>query len=262
MAYADDPPAMKGPGDKAANEKAVFSRDEYEALFAPADEKAVVGEASPNYLYSETAPSRIRQLAPNAFLFAVLRNPVERAYSHYLHLVSSGREPLDSFAAALEAEPKRRNEGWEWSWHYQEMGFYAQQLQRYLERFPRRQITVYLFEDFAEAPLEVTVDMFRRLGVDDTFEPDTSLRRRTTGVPLSHRFQQFLYNPDNLLRRLSRYVLPESIRDRWLTRLKNANLRKPPLSEKVRARLIERYREDVLKLQTLIDRDLSHWLSV
>lgn len=262
MAYADDPPPMNGPGDEDSNDEAVFTREAYEALFTPAGDEAAVGEASPNYLYSEPAPSRIHRMAPDAQLFAILRNPVERAYSHYLHLLRSGREPLDSFAAALDAEPRRRNEGWEWSWHYQAMGFYGQQLQRYLDQFPREQITIYLFEDFTDAPLEVTTDIFRRLGVNPTFEPDTTLRRRTTGVPRSNRFQQFLYNPDNPLRRLSRYVLPESVRDRWLTRLKNANLRKPPLSDEVRARLVDTYREDVQTLQSLIDRDLTHWLSV
>ena len=261
FAYADGPPAMNGPGDEAANEKAVFTLDAYEELFAEAEGKAALGEASPNYLYSETAPARIHDLVPDAQLFVVLRDPVERAYSHFLHLRRSGREPLDSFAVALKKEEERRQEGWEWSWHYREMGFYHRQLQRYLDHFDREQFTIYLFEDFVDDNLAVTKDIFRRLGVDPSFEPDTGLRHRTTGEPLSERFQQFLYNPDNILRRLSRYVLPKSVRDRWLIRLKNANLRKPPLSSDVRAQLIDVYRPDVLRLQDLIDRDLSAWLT-
>jgi hypothetical protein len=261
FAYVDEPPEMKGPGDEDANERAVFTFDAYRALFADVADETAVGEASPNYLYSETAPCRIHERLPKAQLFVVLRDPVERAYSHYLHLRGSGREPLDSFTEALEKEDERRRKGWEWSWHYREMGFYHHQLQRYLDRFDREQLTVYLFEDFVEDNLAVTRDIFRRLGVDDSFEPNTSLRYRTTGEPLSDRFQQFLYNPDNVLRRLSRYVLPKSVRDRWLIILKNANLQKPLLPTEVRERLIETYRPDILRLQDLIDRDLSDWLT-
>ena len=261
MAYADAPPPMNGPGDAEANREAVYTRAEYEALFAEAEGTAARGEASVNYLYSDTAPARIHDLVPDAQLFAVLRNPIERAYSHYLHLLRSGREPLDSFGAALDAEERRREEGWEWSWHYQAVGYYHQQVRRYLEHFDRDQLTIHLFDDFTDDPMEVTQDIYRQLGVDPSFEPDTTVRRRTTGVPLSNRFQQFLYNPDNPLRRLSRYVLPEAVRDRWLTRLKNANLRKPPLSDDVRARLAEAFHDDVHRLERLLDRDLSHWLA-
>jgi len=261
MAYADAPPPMDGPGDAEANRAAVYTRDAYEALFAGAEGATAVGEASVNYLYSDTAPARIHDLVPDAALFAVLRNPIERAYSHYLHLLRSGREPLDSFAAALDAEERRRADGWEWSWHYRAVGHYHEQLRRYLEHFDRDQLTIYLFDDFTDDPVGIAQDLYRRLGVDPSFEPDTTVRRRTTGVPLSNRFQQFLYNPDNILRRLSRVVLPEAVRDRWLTRLKNANLRKPPLANDVRARLADAYHDDVRRLERLLDRDLSHWLA-
>jgi len=261
FAYVGDPPAMNGPGDPQANEKAVFSLDAYRALFEAVDGETAIGEASPNYLYSETAPEHIHDLLPKARFFVLLRNPVDRAYSHFLHLYRSGREPLESFSEALEAEEKRRKKGWEWSWHYREMGFYHRQLQRYLSIFDRDRVTVYLFEDFVEDPVSVTKDVYRRLGVDERFNPDTSLQHRSTGVPRSNRFQSFLHNSDHILRRLSRYVLPKSVRDRWLVRLKNANLHKPPLPKEVRGQLVQEFRTDVLKLQDLIGQDLSNWLS-
>lgn len=262
FAYAEDPPAMNGPGDARTDGalEAAYTLEAYRQLFEGATDERAVGEASPNYLYSTTAPRLIREHLPDARLIAVLRNPVERAYSHFLHLVRSGREPLRDFEAALDAEDERIAKGWEWSWHYTRMGFYHEQLTRYLEHFDRKQITIRLFEDFKADPVAFTQELFRILGVDNTFVPDTSLRYEKTGVPRSSRFQQFLHNPDNVLRRLSRYVLSKPVRKRLLTMMKNVNLTKPPLSPAARARLVDTYRDDVLRLQELVGRDLSAWL--
>jgi hypothetical protein len=263
FAYAEDPPPMNGPGDERTNEAAgaVYTRDAYRQLFAEATTETAVGEASPNYLYSATAPRLIHEHLPEARLIAILRHPVERAYSHFLHLVRSGREPLRDFGAALDAEPERIAAGWEWSWHYRHMGYYGEQLARYLEHVDREQLTVYLFEDFTADPVALAQDIFRVLGVDDAFVPDTSMRYEASGVPKSDRFQRFLLNPDHWIRRISRFLIPEPVRERLLIRMKNVNLEKPPLEPDVRERLTAAYRDDVLRLQDLIDRDLSAWLA-
>lgn len=262
FAYAEEPPAMKGPGDARTNRTsgAVYTIEAYRGLFDGVTDERAIGEASPNYLYSATAPRLIHTHLPDVRLLVLLRNPVERAYSHFLHLVRSGREPLRDFGAALDAEDERVARGWEWSWHYTRMGFYHTHLTRYLDVFDREQLTIRLFEDFKADPVAFSQEIFRVLGIDDAFVPDTSLRYEKTGVPRSNRFQRFLHNPDNLLRRLSRYVLTEPVRERILTVMKNVNLSKPPLAPAVRTRLVETFREDVLRLQDLLDRDLSTWL--
>ena len=262
FAYVDDPPAMNGPGDEASNADAgaVYTLEDYEALFPDSVSADAVGEASVNYLYSETAPRRIHEYVPDVQLIAVLRNPIERAYSHYLHLLRSGREPLRDFRAAIEAEEERRREGWEWSWHYARMGFYHEQLTRYLDYFDREQLSVYLFDDFKADNLAVTRRIYRTLGVDETFTPSSSITHAKTGVPISDWFQSFLLTPEHPIRRAARYVLPESIRSPLVKVLKNANLSKPPMDPSVRADLADLYAEDVRNLESLLDRDLSHWL--
>lgn len=261
FAYADAPPAMVGPGDREANEDsgAVYTMDAYRALFDGVTDEPAVGEASVNYLYSETAPRRIHQHVPNAHLIAILRNPIERAYSHYLHLLRAGREPLRDFEAALAAEPERRRKGWEWSWHYTNMGFYHAQLVRYLEYFDRDQLSVYLFEDFTEDNRAVVQDIYRGLGVDSTFAPRGTLAHAKTGVPISDRFQRFIRNSDHPVRRAARWVLPESLRTTGMKLLQNMNLSKPPMAPAVRERLRNRFEDDIRQLESLLDRDLSQW---
>ena len=262
FAYAENPPAMVGPGDEESNREAgaVYTMDDYRALFEGAADEAVVGEASPVYLYDADAPRLIAEHCPDATLIVLLRNPVERAYSHFLHLVRSGREPLRDFEAALDAEAERIEKGWEWSWHYRRMGFYHDQLARYRERFADEQIQVYLFEDLKADPVAFAQRVYRAVGIDDTFAPSVGAPRRSTGYPRWQWFQEFLHNPDHPIRRAARRVLPEWVRDRVLTSAKNANLKKPPMSGTARARLVEAYRDDVHHLEALLDRDLSHWL--
>lgn len=263
FAYAETPPAMVGPGDAASNEAAgaVYTLEDYQDLFAGATTETVVGEASPVYLYDADAPRLIRQHCPDAHLIAILRNPIDRAYSHFLHLVRSGREPLRDFAAALDAEEHRVEQGWEWSWHYRRMGYYGTQLQRYLGTVDREQVHVYRFKHLKEDPVRFAQTVYRDLGIDPGFTPDTSLRRRTTGFPKLEWLQSFIHNPDHPIRKASRYLLPEPVRDRVLTSVKNANLEKPPMSDAVRARLRDAYREDVQQLGTILDRDFSDWLT-
>ncbi|ARA92987.1 hypothetical protein AWN76_007330 [Rhodothermaceae bacterium RA] len=261
FAYEGGLPAFGGPGDHHAHRHTATTWEAYTALFAAASAPAR-GEASPIYLYSPEAPARIRHYLPDAHLIAILRNPADRAYSHYMHMRKDGREPLRDFRQALAAEPQRIADGWEWSWHYARVGFYHQQLRRYLQFIDRSRLSIYLFEDLQQDPLGTVRSIFERIGVDAGFEPDVSQRYNPTGIPRSRRLQRLIQTPDHPLRRLSRRILPESVRDRWLNAVKHRNLDKPPLAPEVRADLVQRYREDLLRLQDLLDRDLSAWLTV
>ena len=80
--------------------------------FAGASDERAIGEASASYLYSPRAPGLIKSSVPDARLIAILRNPADRAYSNFLYCVQVGREPLGSFAEALQAEEARTRDKW------------------------------------------------------------------------------------------------------------------------------------------------------
>src|SRR5262249_19186614 len=141
------PEAYGGPGADSLITSIVKTRDEYERLFAGVTDQPVVGESSPAYLYSPVAAGRIQETIPYAKIVVVLRDPAARAYSHWVDNVGSGWEPVHDFAAALDLAEERRRENWWRKWDYLGHGFYAEQLKRYLERFPCEQIKVLLFED-------------------------------------------------------------------------------------------------------------------
>jgi hypothetical protein len=234
----------------------------YQDLFRGVSGEKAIGEASHSYLYEPGAVSEIRRYIPEAKLIAILRNPIDRAYSHFLHRVRDGTEPLDDFAQALQEDQVGVHKGRTFQ-DYIGRGLYYSQLKRYFGTFPREQLRVYLYEDLSGAPISTVQDAFRFLKVDDSFVPDMSLRRNVSGYP---KYKTL----DRLLRSQGRFKSAVKIyspaRLRWrlskaFDDLKTRNLvEPPPVQSEVRRQLIRVYREDILRVQELIHRDLSEWL--
>lgn len=144
--------------------------DWYLAHFPKRGEAAVVGEASPYYLFHRSVPERIQQVLPNTTFIALLRNPVDRAYSQYHMKVARGLEPL-SFEEAVDREPERLAEIDDpldpaWRHHsYLARGVYANQVQRWLEVVPRDRLLIIKSEDLYRNPGPVLQETQRVLGL-------------------------------------------------------------------------------------------------
>lgn len=252
---------FRGPHEQEEiNSISVTDIEAYRALFQGVLDETAIGEASAMYLYSSKAPERIHHYIPDAKLIAILRDPAKRAYSSFSQMTRDGRESLTSFAQALQEEEKRIRHHWVPIYYYQQMGFYYTQLKRYFDTFGQDQIRVYLYEDLNTKPGSVLQDIFRFLGVDHTFAPDTSLRHNVSGIPKNKVLHTFLGN-QYPIKSLFKPLIPERLRQRLVVSLQNLNLEKSPsLSPELRKQLVNVYREDILKLQDLIQRDLSEWL--
>jgi len=146
--------------------------------------RAVTGEATTYYLAHPAVPARVRALLPDVRLIAILRDPVDRAYSHYQLSVREGREPL-SFEEALAAEPDRlageherliADPSYRGVAHrffsYRSRGRYIDQLERWWAEFPREQLLVLRSEDMFEDPRIVYDQLVTFLGLD----PDADRR--------------------------------------------------------------------------------------
>jgi hypothetical protein len=135
------------------------------------------GESSPYYIFHPLAAARAAQLVPEARLIALLRNPTSRAYSHYQHMLRTGRETL-SFEDALDQEPERlsgeeqkiiADPNYPMAAHrnfsYMGRGMYADQLQRWFNVFAREQFLILRSEDFFKNPAQACQDIYRFLGL-------------------------------------------------------------------------------------------------
>lgn len=258
-----------GPGD--GDHRPVATLDAYQGLFSEAGSAVARGEASTSYLHTPGAAVRIKDRLPGIRLIAILRNPAERAYSNFLHLVRDGREPLGDFRAALAAEEQRRHDGWSLSWRYREKGFYGSQLQNYMAVFGPDQLRCYLYEDYNEDPDSTIRDIYDFLGVEDAFVQDLSLRLNVGGVPKSNSLQWLArravpppQDPNNTqARRLGRLIdaMPARLRG-GLLKAQTSNLSSPPaLLPDLREELLDGYRQDIDLVGDLTGLDVSRWLA-
>jgi hypothetical protein len=250
---------MQGPRARQALNRVVTEMDAYENLFNEASDQKIVGEASTAYLYRPLAPARIRHHIPDAKLIAVLRNPIDRAYSAYVHARRERREPLSDFAEALAAEPTRIRDGWGATTHYTEMGMYAQQLERYKVLFPTEQIRVYLHDDLARDPVALVQDAFRFLNVDSNFEPDVARKFNQGTMVRSARGHILIHSRP--IRSLGRFLLPARLRRSLYSNFRRWN-RFPvdSLRPELRENLARIFEAEIHRLSRMVGRDLSPWL--
>ncbi len=112
FAHAGQPPQFGGPRADILNRDVVYRRDAYEALFHDAHHATAIGEASPRYLAVPGTARRIKEQASHMRMIAILRDPVERAFSSFVMYQRDGLEPAASLLQAIEDEPRRRRENW------------------------------------------------------------------------------------------------------------------------------------------------------
>ncbi|PYL16152.1 MAG: sulfotransferase, partial [Verrucomicrobia bacterium] len=147
--------------------------EKYHANFKPKPEQRVIGEASPIYMYWETAPYRIWKYNPKMKWILALRNPVERAFSAWNMETKRGKEKL-AFAEAIEKEPERCREALPLQhrvYSYVDRGFYAHQVRRLFHIFGKEKCLILLNEELRSDHKETLRRVFEFLGVDSSFVP-------------------------------------------------------------------------------------------
>jgi hypothetical protein len=230
---------------------------EYQALFEDASDQRAIGEASASYLYSPRSPGLIKDSVPDARIIVILRNPADRAYSNYLYCVQVGREPLGSFDEALQAEEGRMLDKWGPLWYYKHKGFYYAQVKRYFDTFGRDKVGVWLYEDLRNDTFGTLREVFRFLDIDEDFVPDASMEYNPSGIPRAGRLYKGVRTLTAQNPALVERVLPARLRGYVKSRFL---AKPPPFPPEVRRQLTYSYKEDILRLQELIGRDLSVWL--
>lgn len=252
-------PNFHGPGGEESADLVVYDRHDYLELFRKCPATWKIGDGSTGYLYHPAAPANCYSQVPTAPLIAVLRHPVSRAYSQWLHLRHKGIEDIDDFETALAAESRRIELGWRPGWHYQRSGFYGEQLQRWLRYYPREQLLILFHEDWITQPAETLAQVFRHIGVDETASVTVTRENVSSRSPrwtwLHHRMMN-----ESAPRRLARHYLPLWARDRVTKSIGVFNLKPGPrLDPEVRGRLSVAYHDDFDLIESITGRDLSHW---
>jgi hypothetical protein len=164
---------------------------DYIRLFRNVDGQKAIGEASVCYLWSGTAAANIYSRVPHAKIIMILRDPAERVFSQYLHVLGMGLV-RDSFRQEVDASLRHESEQFRVLSPFLEFGLYYGQVKRYLEWFPKERVCIHLFEDYQKEPARVLRDIFDFLGVDSRTVPDTSRKHLEARIPRSVAISYFL----------------------------------------------------------------------
>ena len=235
-----------------------FITDEkiYQKLFKNVTNEIAIGEVTPGYVYSKSAAVNIKKSIPDCKIVIVLRNPVKRAFSHYLMFRRMGVETLD-FHTSLKNDIQSENKIWGNSKLYIEQGLYYEQVMRFIREFPANQLKIIVFEDFVKEPGRIIKDLFRFIGVDDMVNLDFAKKHNESEIPRVKLFGQL--NRMKKLKSFFKKLLPENFKmmsKQILFTKKNL----PKLETRDKELMISLFREDVNKLEKLLGRDLSFWL--
>lgn len=232
------------------------NEDWYRKRFADADSHQLAGEATPEYMLDPEAPGRMVSLVPHAKLIAILRHPVDRAYSHYWHLRRHFPVPetfeqlIRHELSAPESEPRTIPGG---SYPLLAGGRYLPQLQRVLEHYPREQLLVLLFDDLRDDPQGTIRSLCRFLGVDAERTPPDVGRNYSPTTQLRSESLRRLMLRTRAYRRLPGRITA------WIEGLNRKRATYPPLHPELRQELLDWYRSDNQALARWLGRDLSTW---
>lgn len=227
--------------------KIVDSKQEYLDLYQERESYKAVGDLSSSYLFNKETPKRIHQFNPYAKIIIVLRNPVERALSHYLMDVNLGYINV-SLSKVINNKDTFKQ-------HYQEyieLGFYEQQIRAYTKQFPDSQIKVVLSDTLYANTAETLKDIYSFINVSTTFITDFETVHNSYTEP---RFKALksLVQSDGLKK-----MIPSSLKSGLKSLIYKTNAEKPKL-EVEKDLLREIYKKSIVETETLINQDLSSW---
>ncbi len=228
----------------------------YESFFSSEGVKGshkARGEISPNYLFDEAVPARVREHLPHAKFIVLLRNPVNRAYSTFRNVHFKGLTKTESFAHFVQDTPSVFMRG-----------MYAAQIRRWLDHFPRDRFLVLIFEEIFRDPVEATQSIASFLGVAPQGFDKEALEQKVnpSNAPKVPALYQFGIRIRRYLQRKDFHragSLLEKVGSRFFRLLGESKRRVPELNKTEKRRLLDAYAQDIEELETILKRDLSVW---
>jgi len=258
------PPSWNGPGDRHSQQEWTWRRAEYEALFEGAAAGQVRGESTPFYLWSRGAHRRIAENLPDVRLIAVVRDPIDRAYSNWMHLWSDGLETESDFERTFALQQDRIDRGWAPLWRYVDLGRYGDQLAHLYRYVDPERVLVLRYRTVVDDPRAAVDRACRFLGISqgligsiprdnsrEFVEPGWRPRLIGPVVRTGARLGQFA--PPEVWRKASVPIVAK-----LATPGEN---HRPHLAPEVRQRLLPYFAEDIGLLSKLTGEDFGDWLS-
>ena len=252
------------------NQGSIDEIEKYLALFKNAENQKYVGEASTHYLMSDIAAKNIKDFSPKAKIVIMLRKPSDIIYSAYYQNVYNGTEKENNFEKALMLENSRKHiKGKEVSnaesFHllYSRFVKYERYIKNYFNVFGKENVLIIFFDDFKNNTEKEFNRVLKFLSIEN--EGSMSFKQYNSSKKIkSVILRSLLKNPPKFLVYLSKKVFTLKFRRKIIRFIKKKNtvfIKKKSISPKTEKMLTEKYTPEVVKLEALLNVDLSHWKS-
>lgn len=230
---------------------AIRDKKKYLDLYKNTSDEIAIGDCSPSYLRDPLAPNLIHDVRPDAKIIMVLRNPIERAFSHYLLLFAFGMINT-SFTQTIKDGMMGKHE---YSKRIIDSGLYSEQVKRYCDTFGRDQVQIFIFEELVKDMHAGIKKILNFLGVNS--EPPNSITNAMyskSALPRNKLIEMLLKN--NKLVSIAREILPYSIKMKLSILILGKEMKKPEMSPEERKLLEEYYKNDIQKLENFLNKKM------
>ena len=246
-----------GPKDKIVNRTHIETLEKYLGFFKDVKKETAIGEVSPSYINYPSELHRIKSFLNDPKMIIILRDPINRAYSNYLHLKREQREKLD-FIEAIKAEDRRRMSKFSDFWYYKFNSTYFEKISFAKKIFSK--VMILTLEELQEKPGETMKNIYRFLEVDDKFTLKTNISKFNVGGNYYNNFfTKILFQPSLLKNRIKQFIKPTPTIKKTIMHLSSFFIAE---SKKIDHKLIQElkhfFKKDVRNLSD-IGVDVSRW---
>ena len=248
---------VNGPMDKEYHAAFVRNWDQYCRLFKNVTSQKAIGELSTSYLYSAVAAAEIKKALGNVKIIICLRNPIDRAYSHYRMNLWTGNSNEFDFYKALQDDYNHDPKVWGNAHLYIEIGQYYEQVKRYIDIFGKDNVKIIFTEDMKKDGTQIIRDLFGFIGVDPSFVPDTSKKYNEVYTP---KYKNFTYLMNKTgIRPLFKKIAPAGIKMFFIRIFYKSREDKGAITPAAREFMLSKFSSDIQNLSALLGKDLSAW---
>jgi hypothetical protein len=247
----------KGPGDLEAKKSQVKRLDSYFKMFEGVSGEKTIGETSPSYINYPNSFKKINKELDNPKVIILLRDPIKRAYSNYLHLLREHREK-ESFSKSLDLENFRKSQQYSDFWLYTFNSFYYDKIIEAKKVFS--DVLILTQEELNLDTKKTLIKVYKFLGVDSEFTPKNSSNRYNKGgLYKKNIITNFIFKQGKI-KTIFKKIVPISP---WMKAIKNSlisnyHYNAAPIDEKTENKLVKLFKKEVYNL-TKIGVDTSMW---
>ena len=233
----------------------IDTEEKYNTLFNTQKKDVIFGEGSVSYLFYPTVSQDIKAYNPIAKIIIMLRNPIDRAFSHYLMDYRLGLVS-DSFEDIINKKSKHKNAHLFYQ-QYIKVGEYATQLKRYFDIFDKENILLVDYEDFKSDVTGTVNSVYSFLNVSTESAVDVNKKHNTFTMP-KNKLIRFMYS-FVVIRNILSFIFPKNMVKAVRLILFRKD-KKPKLLEETSNQLKHYFSNDVRLLESIIGKDYSKWI--